>query len=491
MQNSVIHNSSIAVLHVDDEPFFLEITRRYLDMIKAPIALSSTTSPIEAIEMIAKENFDVIISDYEMPEMNGLELLNNLKEKGYDIPFIILTGRGREEVAIQALNLGAQFYVQKIPNTKVLFTELLHYIQMAHQEHKARIEKEQIKKNLLEREKLYSRLFTKANIGMMHCTPLGTILEANEKSTDLFGLPKDKLINKNFLDLFIEADKSKIAYALQEIEKTGETTIEGRVRNPFESVPVEILMNKILINDHASVQIMVRDITTYMNTIDTYADRIKELNILFPALIDNVSLKLKDLVTKLQEVKDTIQQAEFYSDLIKYELLSQLQEATILVNAFRITFNRHLKRGELFINLADSMQKASRILSEIYPRAKINLEIAKGEDIELNGNHDLVYLLFFVLHLIFKSTTKQSETLKVHITKGNQNITVSIKNNITSGNNIAKTANLSLEDIFEYQHSMAFLEIFATKVLLERYDCELAVESQGKDKYTVVLKFNK
>lgn len=66
-----------------------------------------------------------------MPGMDGLELLEKLRNDGNDIPFIILTGQGREEIAIRALNLGADYYVQKIMDIKLLYPELAHVIRNA------------------------------------------------------------------------------------------------------------------------------------------------------------------------------------------------------------------------------------------------------------------------------------------------------------------------------------------------------------------------
>ena len=74
------------------------------------------------------ERYDAIISDYQMPEMDGITFLKELKASGNTTPFIIFTGRGREEVAIEALNEGADFYLQKGGEPKSQFAELAHKI---------------------------------------------------------------------------------------------------------------------------------------------------------------------------------------------------------------------------------------------------------------------------------------------------------------------------------------------------------------------------
>ena len=116
------------VLIVDDEPGILEIARHFLEN-DGDITVTTAESASEALKSLHSNNIDVIVSDYLMPPgMNSIELLKKLRKQGNDIPFIIFTGRGREEVAIEALNNGAAFYLQKGINIEVQFTELRNMI---------------------------------------------------------------------------------------------------------------------------------------------------------------------------------------------------------------------------------------------------------------------------------------------------------------------------------------------------------------------------
>lgn len=102
----------IRVLHVDDEPCLLKIARQCLEM-EGQFHVDTASSVEQALEKIKKESYGAIISDYQMPGKDGLEFLKELGESGNDIPFIIFTGKGREELVIKALNLGADHYVNK------------------------------------------------------------------------------------------------------------------------------------------------------------------------------------------------------------------------------------------------------------------------------------------------------------------------------------------------------------------------------------------
>ncbi|MCK4896695.1 MAG: response regulator, partial [Candidatus Heimdallarchaeota archaeon] len=96
-----------------------------------------------------KKNYDVIVCDYLMPTMDGLDLLKRIKEEDIDIPFIIFTGRSREEVVIQALNLGADLYLRKGGDAKSQFTELINDIRNV-------VKRKQVEEALRESEERFS-----------------------------------------------------------------------------------------------------------------------------------------------------------------------------------------------------------------------------------------------------------------------------------------------------------------------------------------------
>ncbi len=61
----------------------------------------------EGLKKLENQTYDAIVSDYEMPQKNGLDFLKSIREQENEIPFILFTGKGREEVIVKALNLGA------------------------------------------------------------------------------------------------------------------------------------------------------------------------------------------------------------------------------------------------------------------------------------------------------------------------------------------------------------------------------------------------
>jgi DNA-binding response OmpR family regulator len=72
----------------------------------------------------------LFVSDYEMPKKDGLMFLKELRDRKNEIPFILFTGKGKEEVAVKALNLGADGYINKQGNPETVYGELKHTIQI-------------------------------------------------------------------------------------------------------------------------------------------------------------------------------------------------------------------------------------------------------------------------------------------------------------------------------------------------------------------------
>lgn len=115
------------MLFVEDELALLEVAMVFIEN-EGISCVDTFTSAEAALFALDLQKYDAIISDYQMPGMNGIQFLKAIREKGDNTPFILFTGRGREEVVIEALNQGADFYLQKGGDPKSQFAELTHAI---------------------------------------------------------------------------------------------------------------------------------------------------------------------------------------------------------------------------------------------------------------------------------------------------------------------------------------------------------------------------
>ncbi len=178
----------ISVLYVDDEPALLELGKTYLEK-SGLITVETSNSAADARVRLSECCYDAIISDYQMPVTNGIEFLKYIRNSHGDLPFILFTGRGREEVVIEALNLGADFYLQKGGSPAPQFTELEHKIKQA-------VLQKRSERRINESEERYSTLFENASdaIFMME---RDVFVDCNAQALELFGCTREQLIGSH------------------------------------------------------------------------------------------------------------------------------------------------------------------------------------------------------------------------------------------------------------------------------------------------------
>jgi PAS domain S-box-containing protein len=112
MPTSPKDSSSISLLCVDDDVSVLDMLKNYFES-KPDFSVITCTNPSEALGLISQHQFDAIISDYAMPDMDGIAFLKEIRARNNPALFIIFTGRHLANIAIEALNNGGNYYVQK------------------------------------------------------------------------------------------------------------------------------------------------------------------------------------------------------------------------------------------------------------------------------------------------------------------------------------------------------------------------------------------
>jgi len=103
----------IRILHVEDIQEDYILVERQLKLHSKDLQIDWAESARTALGKLAKAGYDCVLCDYQMPGMDGLQLLYKLREQGDQIPFIFLTGQGSEEIAAEALRAGADDYYTK------------------------------------------------------------------------------------------------------------------------------------------------------------------------------------------------------------------------------------------------------------------------------------------------------------------------------------------------------------------------------------------
>lgn len=177
-----------SVLYVDDERDLLELCKIFLEQ-SPEFSVTTAASGGEALGLLSTHQFDAIISDYQMPGMDGIALLKNVRTQYGDIPFILFTGRGREEIVIEAINNGADFYLQKGGDVKAQFAELAHKIRQATARRQAEI-------SLVESEKRLAEIIDFLPDATFAINRDGIIIAWNRAIEEMTGLSAEAMLGK-------------------------------------------------------------------------------------------------------------------------------------------------------------------------------------------------------------------------------------------------------------------------------------------------------
>jgi len=191
---------AVRVLFVDDEPAMLHAIRDYLTIIHS-LEVDITDDPVDAIQSGQLFSYDCLVVDYDMPEMNGITLLKAIREVDPDIPVIVFTGKSREEVVIDAINNGADFYLQKGGNAEELFAELAHDIGKAARQFRA-------ERALLESEQLYRAVVEDQTEFICQMDPEGMIRFVNTSFASYLSREPGDLVGSDFFSLFGEGGEN-------------------------------------------------------------------------------------------------------------------------------------------------------------------------------------------------------------------------------------------------------------------------------------------
>ena len=213
------------ILYVDDEPDLLEIARLFLEQ-SGQFSVDTITSAPAALALLDTTSYDAVISDFLMPGMDGIAFLKALRSSGKTIPFILFTGRGREEVVIQAINNGVDAYIQKGGDPEAQFAELSHRIRAA-------VARRRAEQSLRESEERFRNKIQNSSDMIRIIDPHRLIAYSSPSTLRLFGYDPAEMIGKDPLDYVHPDDRNTVRDALGEVfAKTNPgTPTEYRIRH--------------------------------------------------------------------------------------------------------------------------------------------------------------------------------------------------------------------------------------------------------------------
>ena len=179
----------ITVLHVDDEPAYGDLVARFLDDHSEDITATCETSAAAALATLDAERVDCIVSDYQMPSMDGLAFLERVRERDPAVPFVLFTGKGSEAIASEAIAAGVTDYIQKRGGSGQ-FELLANRIQNA-------VRAARTRRRFADRDRLFHGVFERSFDAMVIVDDDGEYVDVNPAACELFGLPEDELLGRS------------------------------------------------------------------------------------------------------------------------------------------------------------------------------------------------------------------------------------------------------------------------------------------------------
>jgi PAS domain S-box-containing protein len=199
----------IRILYIDDEPALLDLTRMFLER-TGEFSVTPVASAEEALGLLVDHHFDAIVSDYQMPGMNGITFLQQVRQSGNTLPFIIFTGKGREEVVIEAINSGADSYIQKGGNPRAQFAELAEKLRQI-------VRRSRAEEALREAEARYRAIFQNASDIIRVLDRNGRIAYDSPSSSKILGYPPGALNGNDPLEYIHPDDRDRVRSDLKEV----------------------------------------------------------------------------------------------------------------------------------------------------------------------------------------------------------------------------------------------------------------------------------
>lgn len=119
----------INILLVEDEEPIRRVLKRILIDENKSFNIVEAVDGKQGIDRLSKDKFDLVLCDIKMPKMDGIEVLQSVKKDQPNLPFIMLTGHGNIETAVEAMRLGAYDFIAKPPDLNRLLTSVRHALE--------------------------------------------------------------------------------------------------------------------------------------------------------------------------------------------------------------------------------------------------------------------------------------------------------------------------------------------------------------------------
>lgn len=219
----------ITVLYVEDSGHFLDLVTRFFEERYEDVNLIKAEDGREGFEIFkSRSDIDCIVSDYEMPEMNGIELLGEIRNNDPDIPFILFTGKGNEDVASDAVRKGATDYIQKGEGENqfgILYNRVNNYVEQYYTEKVLQNKTEELNR----KTEFISQALNRMNDLFYVIDMDRSVVGWNERVNEVTGYTDAEIHNADIEKFFPKGDAEEIRNEVSSAIKNGSSVSPGEV----------------------------------------------------------------------------------------------------------------------------------------------------------------------------------------------------------------------------------------------------------------------
>ncbi|MDH5682504.1 MAG: response regulator, partial [Spirochaetota bacterium] len=190
-------SDSLRAIIIDDNPADAKLLSRYLDELPLwKVDYEIAIRGQDAISRVRQEKFDIAFVDYRLGKETGIDVIRSMKESGFHLSFVLLTGMSSEQIVLEALREGAEDYIAKDNLSVESLDRCIRHI----------MKRKEAEEALKESEERFRSMFDQAAVGIALIDMKGKWLRVNQKLLDIVGYSFEKLNTFSFLDLTYRDD---------------------------------------------------------------------------------------------------------------------------------------------------------------------------------------------------------------------------------------------------------------------------------------------